>query len=78
MLTGESQPVEKSKGEKVIAGAINGNGSLKVEVLHGSKDSYLAQVIKLVQDAQKSQSKTELLADQAARWLTIIALVSGH
>lgn len=77
MLTGESQPVEKSKGEKVIAGAINGNGSLKVEVLHGSKDSYLAQVIKLVQDAQKSQSKTELLADQAARWLTIIALVSG-
>jgi P-type Cu2+ transporter len=77
MLTGESQPVEKSKGEKVIAGSINGNGSLKVEVLHGSKDSYLAQVIKLVQDAQKSQSKTELLADQAARWLTIIALVSG-
>jgi Cu2+-exporting ATPase len=77
MLTGESQPVEKSKGEKVIAGSINGNGSLKVEVLHGSKDSYLSQVIKLVQDAQKSQSKTELLADQAARWLTIIALVSG-
>lgn len=77
MLTGESQPVEKSKGEKVIAGSINGNGSLKVEVLHGSKDSYLAQVIKLVQDAQKSQSKTELLADQAARWLTIIALLSG-
>lgn len=77
MLTGESQPVEKSKGEKVIAGSINGNGSLKVEVLHGSKDSYLAQVIKLVQDAQKSQSKTELLADQAARWLTIIALASG-
>ncbi|HCZ35912.1 MAG TPA: heavy metal translocating P-type ATPase, partial [Cytophagales bacterium] len=52
-------------------------GSLKVEVLHGNKDSYLSQVIKLVQDAQKSQSKTELLADQAARWLTIIALVSG-
>jgi len=77
MLTGESQPVEKSKGEKVIAGSINGNGSLKVEVLHGNKDSYLSQVIKLVQDAQKSQSKTELLADQAARWLTIIALVSG-
>lgn len=77
MLTGESKPVEKSKSDKVIAGSINGNGSLKVEVLHGSKDSYLAQVIKLVQDAQKSQSKTELLADQAARWLTIIALVSG-
>lgn len=77
MLTGESKPVEKSKGEKVIAGSINGNGSLKVEVLHGSKDSYLAQVIKLVQDAQQSQSKTQLLADKAAGWLTIIALVSG-
>jgi len=77
MLTGESQPVEKSKGEKIIAGSINGNGSLKAEVLHGSLDSYLAQVIKLVQDAQNSQSKTELLADKAARWLTIIALVSG-
>jgi len=77
MLTGESKPVEKKKGEKVIAGAINGNGSLKVSVLHGSKDSYLAQVIKLVQDAQKSKSKTQLLADKAAQWLTIIAIVAG-
>ncbi|MBY0433300.1 MAG: cadmium-translocating P-type ATPase, partial [Cyclobacteriaceae bacterium] len=77
MLTGESKPVEKSKGDKVIAGSINGNGSIKVEVSHGSKDSYLAQVIKLVQDAQQSQSKTQLLADKAAGWLTIIALVSG-
>ena len=77
MLTGESKPVEKSKSDKVIAGSINGNGSLKVEVSHGSKDSYLAQVIKLVQDAQQSQSKTQLLADKAAGWLTIIALLSG-
>lgn len=77
MLTGESKPVEKSRGEKVIAGSINRNGSLRVEVLHGSKDSYLAQVIKLVQEAQQSQSKTQLLADKAAGWLTIIALVSG-
>lgn len=77
MLTGESKPVEKSKGEKVIAGSINGNGSLRIEVSHGNKDSYLAQVIKLVQDAQQSQSKTQLLADQAARLLTIIALASG-
>ena len=77
MLTGESKPVEKTKSEKVIAGSINGNGSLKVEVTHGSKDSYLAQVIKLVQDAQDSKSKTQLLADQAAKWLTIIALASG-
>lgn len=77
MLTGESKPVARSIGGKVIAGSINGNGSLKVEVSHSSKDSYLAQVIKLVQDAQQNKSKTQLLADQAAGWLTIIALVSG-
>ena len=77
MLTGESRPVEKHKGEKVIAGSINGEGSLKVKVTHGSKDSYLAQVIKLVQDAQNAKSKTQLLADRAAKWLTIIALASG-
>ncbi len=77
MLTGESKPVQKIKGDKVIAGAINGNGSIKVSVSHGAKDSYLAQVIKLVDDAQKSKSKTQLLADTAARWLTVIALISG-
>ena len=77
MLTGESKPVQKSKGDKVIAGAINGNGSIKVTVSHAAKDSYLSQVIKLVDDAQKSKSKTQLLADTAARWLTVIALVSG-
>jgi Cu2+-exporting ATPase len=77
MLTGESKPIEKNKGDKVIAGSINGEGSLKVKVTHGSKDSYLAQVIKLVQDAQDAKSKTQLLADQAAMWLTIIALASG-
>jgi Cu2+-exporting ATPase len=77
MLTGESKPVEKKKDDKVIAGSINGNGSLKVSVLHSSKDSYLAQVIRLVHDAQQSKSKTQLLADKAAQWLTIIAIVSG-
>ncbi len=77
LLTGESKPVEKKKGDKVIAGSINGNGAIRVSVLHGSKDSYLSQVIQLVQDAQKSKSKTQLLADNAARWLTIIAIVSG-
>ncbi|HEX8041361.1 MAG TPA: heavy metal translocating P-type ATPase, partial [Chryseosolibacter sp.] len=77
MLTGESKPVEKDRGDKVIAGAINGEGSLKVKVTHGSKDSYLAQVIKLVEGAQNAKSRTQLLADQAAKWLTIIALVSG-
>jgi P-type Cu2+ transporter len=77
MLTGESKPVQKVKGDKVIAGAINGNGSIKVTVSHAAKDSYLSQVVKLVDDAQKSKSKTQLLADTAAKWLTIIALISG-
>lgn len=77
MLTGESKPVQKLKGDKVIAGAINGNGSIKVRVSHAAKDSYLSQVIKLVDDAQKSKSKTQLLADTAAKWLTIIALLAG-
>jgi Cu2+-exporting ATPase len=77
MLTGESKPVEKNINDKVIAGSINGEGSLKVKVTHETKDSYLSQVIKLVQDAQDSKSRTQLLADQAAKWLTIIALVSG-
>jgi Cu2+-exporting ATPase len=77
MLTGESKPVKKGKGDKVIAGAINGNGSFKVTVSHAAKDSYLSQVVKLVDDAQKSKSKTQLLADTAARWLTIIALLTG-
>lgn len=77
MLTGESKPVQKVKGDKVIAGAINGNGSIKVTVSHSAKDSYLSQVIKLVDEAQKSKSQTQLLADKAAKWLTIIALVSG-
>lgn len=77
MLTGESKPVQKGKGDKVIAGAINGNGSIKVTVSHAAKDSYLSQVIKLVDDAQKSKSKTQLLADTAAKWLTLIAIVAG-
>ncbi len=77
MLTGESKPVKKVKGDKVIAGAINGNGSIKVTVSHAAKDSYLSQVIKLVDDAQKSKSKTQLLADKAAKWLTAIAILAG-
>lgn len=77
MITGESKPVQKIKGQKVIAGSINGNGSLKVTVSHSSKDSYISQLVKLVDDAQKSKSKTQLLADTAAKWLTIIAIVAG-
>ena len=77
MLTGESIPVKKRYGEKIIGGSINGNGSLKVKISHASKDSYLSRVIKLVDDAQKTKSKTQLLADKAAKILTIVALASG-
>lgn len=77
MLTGESKPVKKNIGDKVIAGAMNGNGSIRVTVTHASRDSYLSQLVKLVDGAQKAKSKTQLLADKAAKWLTILALVGG-
>jgi Cu2+-exporting ATPase len=77
MLTGESKPVKKTKGDQLIAGSINGNGSLKVRVAHGAKDSYLSQVVKLVKDAQDAKSNTQLLADKAAQWLTGIAILAG-
>jgi Cu2+-exporting ATPase len=77
MLTGESKPVKKTVGDEVIGGAINGNGSLKVKVKHTGKDSYLNKVITLVQEAQKAKSKTQHLADKAAKWLTYIALFVG-
>lgn len=77
MLTGESKPVKKGKDDKVIGGSINGSGSLTVKVEHTGKDSYLAKVIDLVQQAQKSKSKTQRLADRAAQWLTYVALSVG-
>lgn len=77
MLTGESVPVKKGKGQQVIGGAINGNGALEVIVEHTGKDSYLNKVITLVEEAQKTKSKTQHLADRAAKWLTYIALFAG-
>ncbi len=77
MLTGESKPVRKSKGDQLIAGSLNGNGSLKIRVAHGAKDSYLSQVVQLVKDAQNAKSNTQLLADKAAQWLTGIAILAG-
>ncbi len=77
MLTGESKPVSKSKGAEVIGGAINGSGAIKVKVKGTGDDTYLSKVIKMVQDAQGQKSKTQRLADKAAFWLTIIALVVG-
>ncbi len=77
MLTGESKPVPKGEGEEVIGGSINGEGSITVEVQKTGEDSYLAQAISLVEEAQKSKSRTQSLADQAAMWLTVIALSVG-
>jgi len=77
MLTGESTPASKKKGEKVIGGSINGEGSLTIEVKGTGKDSFLSQVINLVKQAQESKSKTQDLANTAAKWLTIVALSGG-
>ena len=68
MLTGESTPVIKTTGGKVIGGAINGEGSLTIEVKGTGKDSFLSQVIDLVNQAQESKSKTQDLANTAAMW----------
>jgi len=77
MLTGESKPVLKKTGDSVIGGSINGNGSIKVRVVHTGEDSYLNKVITLVREAQESKSKTQNLANRAAKWLTFIALGVG-
>ena len=77
MLTGESRPVSKKSGDSVIGGAINGEGSITVEVKRTGKDSFLSQVIDLVKEAQKSRSKTQDLANRAAFWLTLIAIAGG-
>ena len=77
MLTGESRPVRKERNDKVIGGSVNGNGSLKVRVQHTGKDSYLNKVIRLVEEAQRSKSRTQHLANRAAKWLTYMALLVG-
>ena len=77
MLTGESTPVSKSKGKEVIGGSINGEGSVTVEVRKTGEDSFISGVIKLVQEAQASKSRTQDLANRAALWLTMIAISAG-
>lgn len=77
MLTGESKPVEKKVNDKVIGGSVNGEGSLTISVQKTGNDSFLSQVIDLVKEAQESKSKTQDLANRAAFWLTIIAIVGG-
>ncbi len=77
MLTGESRPVPKSAGDEVIAGAINGEGAVTVEVARTGEETYLAQVIDLVRKAQQSRSRTQDLANRAAFFLTVVAIGTG-
>ncbi len=77
MITGESRPVEKREGDKVIAGTINGAGSLRVEVTGTGERTTLASIMRLVEQAQSSRSRAQALADRAALILTIVALGAG-
>jgi Cu2+-exporting ATPase len=74
MITGESRPVEKSEGDEVIAGTINGDGSLRARVTATGDETALAGIMRLVDQAQQSKSQTQLLADRAAGWLFYVAL----
>ena len=77
MITGESLPVKKEAGSRVIAGTINGAGSLRVSVTRTGDDTALAGIMRLVAQAQASRSGAQALADRAAFILTIVALVAG-
>ena len=77
MITGESKPVHKMDGAKVIAGTINGDGSLRVRVTATGSETALAGIMRLVEQAQQSKSRTQVLADKAAGWLFYIALAAA-
>ncbi len=77
MLTGESRPVARKVPDRVIGGSVNGTGSLTVEVTKTGAESYLAQVVQLVEQAAASKSRAQGLADRAAFALTIVALTGG-
>jgi len=77
MITGESAPVTKRVGDSVIAGTINGSGSLRIEVTRTGEQTALAGIMRLVEQAQNSRSRAQALADRAAFALTIIAVVSA-
>jgi P-type Cu2+ transporter len=74
MITGESKPVKKQPGEQVIAGSINGDGSLRVRITATGDETALAGIMRLVEQAQQSKSRTQILADKAAGWLFYVAL----
>ena len=77
MITGESRPVNKAEGQKVIAGTVNGSGSLRVEVTGTGAQTALAGIMRLVAQAQASRSRAQALADRAAFVLTLVAVASG-
>lgn len=77
MLTGESKPVHKHLGESVIGGAVNQTGSLRVEITKVGRDTALAGIMRLVQEAQDSKSRAQTLAQRAAFYLTMVALGAG-
>ena len=77
MLTGESMPVAKGVGATVIGATINKSGSFRYKATKVGADSALAQIVKLVQEAQNSKAPAQLLADRAAQWLVIAAIAIG-
>ncbi len=77
MITGESEPVEKNASSGVIAGTINGDGSLKIKVTKIGEHTFLAGVMRLVKEAQASKSRLQILSDRAAFYLTVIAIGAG-
>ena len=77
MLTGESKPVEKDVGLEVVAGTVNGSGSLRVQVTGTGEKTALAGIMRLVEEAQTSRSRAQTLADRAAFFLTVVASGSG-
>ena len=77
MITGESRPVDKTEADTVIAGTVNGSGSLRVEVTGTGDRTALAGIMRLVEQAQRSRSRAQALADRAAFALTVVALGAG-
>lgn len=77
MITGESMPVQKGPGATVVGATINKSGSFRYKATKVGADSALAQIVKLVQEAQNSKAPAQLLADKAAQWLVIAAIASG-
>lgn len=77
MITGESRPVPKGEGDQVIAGTVNGDGSLRMRVMAIGEETALAGIMRMVNQAQQSKSRSQVLADKAAGWLFYVALAAA-